>query len=81
MGDARGRRPTPEQATTLVANIRRFLTGIGAPGGPGADRLVAVARRPNDPDVDREATPAASLGVGDNHAVYVGGAGTRSTAG
>ena len=26
--------PTPERSRTLVANIRRFLTGIGAPGGP-----------------------------------------------
>jgi hypothetical protein len=62
--------PTAAQATTLVANIRRYLTGIGAPGGPspiGSSQSPAA----NDPGVTENSQP--SGGVGDNHAVYVGG--------
>jgi hypothetical protein len=63
--------PDPARARTLVANIRRFLTGIGAPGGPSR---VGSSQSParNDPDVT-EKTVAGNSGVGDNHAVYVGG--------
>src|SRR5204863_9788301 len=63
--------PHAEQAVTLVANIRRFLAGIGAPGGPariGASQSPAA----NDPGVT-EKTVGGNAGVGDNHAVYVGG--------
>jgi hypothetical protein len=62
---------TAEQARTLVANIRRYLTGIGAPGGPspiGSSQSPAA----NDPGVTEKSAPAAA-GVGDNHAVFVGG--------
>lgn len=42
---------SPDQAVTLVANIRRFLTGHGAPGGPSPiGSAMAPAR--NDPDID-----------------------------
>ncbi|MGH2727278.1 MAG: GH36-type glycosyl hydrolase domain-containing protein [Actinomycetota bacterium] len=41
---------TPDQAVTLVANIRRFLSGVGAPGGPSPiGSAMAPAR--NDPDI------------------------------
>jgi hypothetical protein len=63
--------PDAEQSKTLVANIRRFLTGIGAPGGPAR---IGSSQSPSadDPDVT-EKDVAGNLGVGDNHAVYVGG--------
>ena len=42
--------PDGDQAATLVANIRRFLTGIGAPGGPSQiGSAMAPAR--NDPEI------------------------------
>lgn len=62
--------PNAAQASTLVANIRRYLTGIGAPGGPspiGSSQSPAA----NDPGVTERS--AVSAGVGDGHAVYVGG--------
>jgi hypothetical protein len=63
--------PDAQQAKTLVANIRRFLTGIGAPGGPAR---IGSSQSPSadDPDVT-EIDIAGNAGVGDNHAVYVGG--------
>ena len=57
MGAAR-RRPDDRQGATLVTNIRRFLTGIGAPGGlerPGEDRLGDGALPSATPLVDRGA--------------------------
>jgi hypothetical protein len=63
--------PSKSQATELVHNIRRFLTGIGAPGGPsriGSSQSPAAA----DPGVT-ETSLGQNLGVGDNHAVFVGG--------
>lgn len=62
--------PSAAQSNTLVANIHRYLTGIGAPGGPeriGSSQSPAA----NDPGVTETSNP--SGGVGDNHAVYVGG--------
>ena len=61
--------PSPDQERALVANIRRYLTGIGAPGGPSR---IGSAQSPaaNDPGVTETDLPA---GVGDNHAVFVGG--------
>ncbi|MEA2170413.1 MAG: cellobiose phosphorylase, partial [Solirubrobacteraceae bacterium] len=47
--------PDAEESARLVANIRRFLTGIGAPGGPsriGSSQSPAA----NDPDVHEVAT-------------------------
>jgi hypothetical protein len=63
--------PDPKQAATLVANIRRFLTGIGAPGGPAR---IGSSQSPSasDPDVT-EHSVGGNGGVGDNHAVFVGG--------
>ena len=52
--------PTPSRRRKLVGNIRRFLTGIGAPGGPAPDRLVAVARRPTIPDATETRRSAAT---------------------
>jgi Glycosyl hydrolase 36 superfamily, catalytic domain/Glycosyltransferase family 36 len=53
--------PTPDRARRLVANIRRFLTGIGAPGGPtriGSTISPAAA----DPDVTEPRTATGPLG-------------------
>jgi hypothetical protein len=59
-----------DRAATLVANIRRFLTGIGAPGGPS---LIGTAQSParNDPDVEERTL--LEFGVGRGNAVFVGG--------
>jgi hypothetical protein len=45
--------PSPEQAAKLVANIRRFLTGVNAPAGLGAPSKIGSAQVParRDPDV------------------------------
>ncbi|MEA2124551.1 MAG: cellobiose phosphorylase [Solirubrobacteraceae bacterium] len=63
--------PDAAQAKLLVANIRRFLTGIGAPGGPAR---IGSSQSPSadDPDVT-EKDIGGKAGVGDNHAVFVGG--------
>jgi hypothetical protein len=62
--------PSPEQARTLVANIRRFLTGVGAPHGPA---VIGSSQSParDDPDVTETTV---YTGMGANNAVYVGGA-------
>ncbi len=63
--------PSKSQAIELVHNIRRFLTGIGAPGGPsriGSSQSPAA----DDPGV-HETSLGQNLGVGDRHAVFVGG--------
>jgi hypothetical protein len=63
--------PTAAQARRLVANIRRYLTGIGAPGGPariGSSQSPAA----NDPGATEQEI-GGHAGVGDNHAVFVGG--------
>jgi glycosyl hydrolase family 36 len=62
--------PDRAQATELVAGIRRFLTGIGAPGGPspiGSSQSPAA----DDPGVTEHSR--APGGIGPNNAVYVGG--------
>lgn len=60
--------PSRGQAITLVANIRRFLTGIGAPGGPSK---IGSAESPaaDDPLVTEHSLPPQSNGA----AVFVGG--------
>jgi hypothetical protein len=60
--------PSASQATTLVANIRRFLTGVGAPGGPSK---IGSAESPaaDDPEVTEHSEPPGSQG----NAVFVGG--------
>jgi hypothetical protein len=65
--------PTPRQARHLVANIRRFLGGVGAPAIVNGPTRIGSSLTParNDPDVtERSARP---VGVGDNNANYVGG--------
>ncbi len=66
--------PSAAQARTLVANIRRFLTGVGAPPQTHGPARIGSSQSParNDPDVDERTVTA--LGIGDNNAVYVGGA-------
>ena len=65
--------PSPGQARTLVANIRRFLTGIGAPPEVNGPARIGSSQSParNDPDVTERSEPPA--GVGTNNAVFVGG--------
>ena len=66
--------PDRRQARTLVANVRRFLTGVGAPPQTHGPARIGSSQSParNDPEVsERTSSP---LGVGDNNAVYVGGA-------
>ena len=65
--------PTPRKARRLVANIRRFLGGVGAPAVVHGPTRIGSSLTParNDPDVtERSAEP---VGVGDNNANYVGG--------
>jgi hypothetical protein len=67
--------PDATQATTLVANVRRFLTGISAPPQIRGPAQIGSSLSPagNDPDVTETSFPLPD-GVGDNNAVYVGGA-------
>ena len=65
--------PTPRRARRLVANIRRFLDGVGAPAIVHGPTRIGSSLTParNDPDVtERSADP---VGVGDNNANWVGG--------
>jgi Glycosyl hydrolase 36 superfamily, catalytic domain len=66
--------PGRRQARTLVANIRRFLTGVGAPPQTHGPARIGSSQSParNDPDVQERTEPP--LGIGDNNAVFVGGA-------
>jgi hypothetical protein len=66
--------PNRAQARTLVANIRRFLTGVGAPPEVNGPARIGSSQSParNDPDVTERSEPPA--GIGTNNAVYVGGA-------
>jgi Glycosyl hydrolase 36 superfamily, catalytic domain/Glycosyltransferase family 36 len=61
--------PSPDQARTLVDNIRRFLTGVGAPHGPA---VIGSAQSPARDDPEVTETTLYS-GVGSNNAVFVGG--------
>jgi hypothetical protein len=65
--------PNTGQAATLVHNIRRFLTGIGAPAAVHGPSRIGSSLSParNDPGVTELTNPEA--GVGDNNAVYQGG--------
>jgi hypothetical protein len=66
--------PNPRQAATLVANIRRYLDGIGAPAVVhGPDRIgTSLSPARDDPGVE-ETTSLPGTGEGDNNAVYPGG--------
>ena len=63
--------PSRSQARTLVANIRRFLTGIGAPAALGGPAEIGSAQSPAaaDPAVTEPPTP----GGFDGASQYVGG--------
>ena len=68
---------SPEQEATLVANVRRYLTGVGAPGGPSP---IGSAQVPSasDPDVTEKPLPllgdAGLLGsYGGGNAAFFGG--------
>jgi hypothetical protein len=65
--------PTPAQGQALVGNIRRYLTGVGAPAAVHGPSKIGSSQSPaaNDPNVTEHSTP--TVGVGDNNAVYVGG--------
>jgi hypothetical protein len=65
---------SPSQARTLVANVRRFLTGVGAPPQTHGSARIGSSQSParNDPEVTERTET--QLGIGDNNAVYVGGA-------
>ncbi len=65
--------PSPTQSATLVANIRRFLDGVGAPAViKGPDRIgTSLSPARNDPAVTEVTTP--EVGIGDNNAVWPGG--------
>ena len=64
--------PTARQATTLVANIRRFLTGVRAPRSLNGPARIGSAQSPalRDPDVTEPPTNAAAL---DGASQFVGG--------
>ena len=69
-----GGAPSREQSATLVGNIRRFLTGVGAPPEVKGPAKIGSSQSPaaNDPDVtEYDADLAARRS---NNAVYVGGA-------
>jgi len=66
--------PSPSQATILIANIRRYLDGIGGPAALGGPDRIGTSLGParNDPGIS-ETTPLPGTGEGDNNAVYPGG--------
>ena len=66
--------PTPSQAATLIANIRRYLDGFDAPAIVGGEDRIGTSLSParDDPGVS-ETTPLPGTGEGDNNAVYPGG--------
>lgn len=63
--------PVGSQAATLVANIRRFLTGVGAPGGPSR---IGSAQSPaaDDPLITEHSEPSVG-GTEAGAAVFPGG--------
>ena len=65
--------PSSAQARTLVANVRRFLTGIGAPAAVHGPARIGSAQSPAaaDPAVTERTHPPAGLGSG--AAVFPGG--------
>ena len=65
--------PGRERARTLVANVRRFLTGIGAPPETRGPAVIGSSQSParNDPEVTERTDFA---GLGGNSAVFPGGA-------
>jgi glycosyl hydrolase family 36/glycosyl transferase family 36 len=64
--------PNGHRARTLVANIRRFLTGVGAPAGLHGPAQIGSSQSParDDPEV----TERTFAGLSPNNAVFPGGA-------
>ncbi len=62
--------PSRKKAARLVANIQRFLDGVGAPRGPSR---IGSSLTPAHDDPDVTERSAGAVGVGDNTANYVGG--------
>ncbi len=62
------------ESRLLVANIRRYLTGVDAPPQVRGPARIGSAQSPasNDPDVSERSSPVATS-TGDNNAVFVGG--------
>ncbi|MEA2399159.1 MAG: cellobiose phosphorylase, partial [Thermoleophilaceae bacterium] len=67
--------PSASQAGTLVANIRRFLTGVGAPPQLHGPARTGSSQSPsaNDPLVTEHSQPPVGDAVGTHNAVWVGG--------
>jgi hypothetical protein len=67
--------PSTQHARTLVANIRRFLTGVGAPSSLHGPARTGSSQSPasNDPAVTERSNPAIGDFVGTHNAVWVGG--------
>jgi hypothetical protein len=67
------RAPSRTKAALVVKNIRRYLTGIGAPAVVHGPARIGSSQSPaaNDPGVTEHSQP--SNGIGGNAAVYVGG--------
>jgi len=67
--------PSPDHARTLVANIRRFLTGVGAPPQLHGPAMIGSSQSPsaNDPEVTEQSQPPVGAFVGTHNAVWVGG--------
>jgi hypothetical protein len=67
--------PEGDRAARLVANVRRYLGGVGAPAALHGPARIGSSISPAkaDPDVTERSFPL-SDGVGDGNAVYVGGA-------
>ena len=67
--------PSAKQARTLVANIRRFLTGVGAPRQLHGPAKTGSSQSPStdDPEVTERSNPAIGQYVGTRNAVWVGG--------
>ncbi len=66
--------PSGGQARTLVHNIRRYLTGVGAPAAARGPARIGSSQSPasSDPGVTERSSPVATA-TGDNNAVFVGG--------
>ena len=66
--------PRGGQARTLVRNIRRYLTGVGAPAAARGPARIGSSQSPasSDPGVTERSSPVATA-TGDNNAVFVGG--------
>jgi hypothetical protein len=67
--------PTISQTETLIANIRRFLDGVGAPSFLGGPDLIGTSLGParDDPGITETTSLGGGQGIGSNNAVWPGG--------